>query len=202
MRCLSPAQIERLPPREAPSLIALLDQRRNTQNNEQGEISEEHSINYFCLVQLSDSFSPALGALRLWNDCSSQLFPVYCWTTAPPIPHCYSFPLHGFSPSLSSGCLFCSGVYSIIIDHFVWEWKMQFMHHTAYTQTTPLCLAGLALRCWNFIRQKNSLSALILFCGGLCKTECYGMAAEALPYFFVRNFHRELNHHHCHVESL
>lgn len=65
MRCLSPAQIECLSPREAPSLIALLDQRRNTQNNEQGEIREERSINYFCLVQLSDSFSPALEQLLL-----------------------------------------------------------------------------------------------------------------------------------------
>lgn len=208
MRSLSRAQIEWLPPREAPSLIALLDQLRNTQNNEQGEIREERSINYFCLAQLSDSFSqagssPALERLLLsvipcvllnqGSSDSSLLFLSSAW------------PSLLLSVLLSPLAVWFAVVYSIIIDHFVREWKMQFMHHTAYTQTTPLWLAGLALRCWNFLRQKKSLSALILFCGWLCKiektAECYGMAAEALPYFFVSRLHRESNHHR-HVESL
>lgn len=186
MRCLSRAQIEWLPPQEAPSLIALLDQWRNTQNNEQGEIREERSINYFCLAQLSDSFSqagssPALERLLLsvipcvllnqGSSDSSLLFLSSAWLSLL------------LSVLLSPVAVWFAVVYSIIIDHFVREWKMQFMHHTAYTQTTPLWLAGLALHCWNFLGQKKSLSALILFCGWLCKiektTECYGMAAEA-----------------------
>lgn len=157
MRCLSRTQIEWLSPREAPSLIRLLDQWRNTQNNEQGEIREERSINYFCLAQLSDSFSQAASSPAL----ERMLISVILCIVEPRLLWFLVFPFlyMDFSPSLCPSPLaVCFAVvFSIIIDHFVREWKMQFMHHTAYTQTTPLWLAGLALCGWNSLRQKKSL---------------------------------------------
>ncbi len=124
-----------------------------TKDNEQCE-KEEYSIHYFCLAPLSDS------SLQLWNDCSSEVFTVHCWTKAPLIPHCYSCPPRGFFSFSLSFCPLAvcfAVVYFIIIDDFVKDWKMHHAH------TTHLWLAGLTLRCCSFLSDKAKHTLLLLW---------------------------------------